>query len=87
MVRRKLDDSPYADLTHRIIGAFFETANELGPGFSERVHQRALQVVLIDKGLSAAIDVPIPVFFRGRCIGRYLADLIVNDTVLVEVKA
>ena len=76
----------HADLTQIIIGACFETANELGVGHTERVTTRALQVVLIDKGLKAEIEVKIPVFFRKRRIGRFFADLVVNDTVLVEVK-
>ena len=77
----------FADLTSTIIGAFFATAKELGPGFSERVCQRSLQVALIDEGLTAEIDVPIRVYFRKRRVGRFFADLVVNETVLVEVKA
>ena len=76
----------HGELTQSIIGACFETANELGSGHTERVTTRALQVVLIDKGLKAEVEVKIPVFFRGRRIGRFFADLVVNETVLVEVK-
>jgi GxxExxY protein len=79
-------DLPHSGLTHTIIGTFFDTAKELGPGFSERVCQRSLQVALIDEGLQAEIDVPIRVYFRGRRVGRFFADLVVNETVLVEVK-
>ena len=79
-------DGPHRELTDAIIGGFYESANELGPGYSERVQTRALQVVLIDKGLKAEIDVPIRVFFRGRRIGRFFADMVVNDTVLLEIK-
>ena len=82
-----LGNSPHRELTEAIIGGFFETANELGPGYSERVNQRSLQIVLIDRGLDARIDVPIRVFFRGRRVGRFFADLVVNETVLIEVKA
>lgn len=81
-----LANPPHWDLTETIIGGFYETANELGPGYPERVHQRSLQVVLIDRGLDARIDVPISVFFRGTLVGRFFADLVVNDTVLIEVK-
>ena len=79
-------EPPHSGLTHTIIGCLYETANELGPGYSERVHTRALQVVLIEKGLKAEIDVPIRVFFRGKLVGRFWADMIVNDTVLLEIK-
>ena len=81
-----MSDLPHRELTEMIIGAFFEMANELGGGYRERVNQRALQVVLIEKGLKAERDVPVRVYFRGKRVGRFLADLIVNDTVLIEVK-
>ena len=77
---------PHAELTHTIIGSLYETANELGPGYSELVITRALQIVLIDKGLKAEMGLPIRVFFRGRRIGRFFADMIVNDIVLLEIK-
>ena len=57
---------PHSDLTEKVIAAFFETASELGCGFSERVYQRSLQVVLLDKCLQAEIDVPVSVYFRGE---------------------
>ena len=79
-------DGRHTDLTSSIIGALYETANELGPGYGERVHVRALQIVLIDRGLKAQIDVPIRVFFRGKRVGSFLADMVVNDTVLLEIK-
>jgi GxxExxY protein len=79
-------NGPHSDLTSAIIGGIYESANELGPGYSERVNTRALQVVLIDRGLEAEINVPIRVFFRGRRIGRFWADMVVNRTVLLEIK-
>ena len=81
-----MSELPHADLTRTIIGALYETANELGPGYGERVHTRALQIVLIEKGLKAEIDVRIRVFFRRKLVGRFFADMIVNDTVLLEIK-
>jgi GxxExxY protein len=81
-----LANSPHRELTETIIGGFFEMANELGPGYSERVNQRSLQIVLIGRGLDAKINVPIRVFFRGKLVGRFFADIVVNDTVLIEVK-
>lgn len=81
-----LMDGPHTDLTKAIIGSLYETANELGPGYGERVHTRSLQIVLIDRGLKAEIDVPIRVYFRGKRVGRFSADMVVNDTVLLEIK-
>ena len=77
----------HGELTGSIIGAFHETHAELGSGFSERVYCNALVIVLVEKGLRVAVEVPIGVQFRGRMIGRFFADIVVNDTVLVEVKA
>ena len=78
---------PHGALTGTIIGAFQETYDELGWGFSERVYCNALVIVLIDRGLRVSAEVPIRVEFRGRLIGRFFADMVVNETVLVEVKA
>lgn len=78
---------PHGELTGSIIQAFHETHGELGSGFSEKVCCNALVIVLVEKGLHIAVEVPIDVQFRGRMIGRFFADVIVNDTVLLEVKA
>lgn len=77
----------HGDLTGRTIEGFLETYHELGSGFSEAVCRNALSVVLTDNGLRVAIDVPIGVQFRGRTIGQFFADMVVNDTILVEIKA
>ena len=77
----------HRDLTGRIIAGFQETHHELGSGFSERVCLNALAIVLTDTGLSICLQVPLTVRFRGKVIGSFLADMVVNNTVLVEVKA
>lgn len=76
----------HAELTGRIIEGFHETFHELGSGFSERVSQAALAIVLTDAGLDVRVEVPLSVMFRGRIIGDFHADMVVNDTVLVEIK-
>ncbi|HXG57209.1 MAG TPA: GxxExxY protein [Vicinamibacterales bacterium] len=78
---------PHAALTEQIIAGFHDTVHELGCGFSERVCQRALQIVLRDKGLLAESDFPMEVLFRGRSIGTFQVDLVVERLVIVEVKA
>jgi GxxExxY protein len=65
---------------------FFETYRELGQGFSEQVLCRALAIVLRAAGLSVLEEAELDVWFRGQCIGRFRADLIVNRTILIEVK-
>ena len=78
---------PHGELTGTIIEAFNETHHELGSGFSEKVCCNALLIVLVEKRLRVAVEVPIDVQFRGRLIGRFFADIVVNNTVLLEVKA
>jgi len=72
--------------TETIIGAAFEVHQELGYGFLERVYQRALQVELIRRRVAAEIEKRIQVQYKGVVVGDYDADLIVADSVAVEIK-
>ncbi len=72
--------------TEKIIGAAFEVHDQLGYGFLERVYQRALQVELIRRGVAAEIERRIRVQYKGVVVGDYDADLIVADSVAVEIK-
>jgi len=72
--------------TEKIIGAAFEVHDQLGYGFLERVYQRALQVELIRRGVAAEIERRIQVQYKGVVVGDYDADLIVADSVAVEIK-
>lgn len=75
------------ELTEAVIGCFFNTYNELGPGFPEFVCRRALAITLVDAGLSVVEEASLPVFFRGRRIVRFQVDMVVNGALLLEVKA
>ena len=74
-------------LAHSVIGAFYEVHSELGFGFLEAVYRRALAVSLVERGHRVAAESAIPVFFRGCTVGDYRADLLVDERLLVEVKA
>ena len=74
-------------LTERIIGVFYNVYNELGDGFLELVYREAMRIALIEAGLKVDTEVSIPVSFRGSVVGVFRADLIVNDVVLIELKA
>ncbi|RMF63905.1 MAG: GxxExxY protein [Calditrichaeota bacterium] len=76
----------FEDITEAIIGSAFEVYNILGYGFLEKVYQRALQVELLRRGHSAAMEHPIKVRFKGVIVGEYEADLLVDEKVLVELK-
>jgi GxxExxY protein len=77
----------HEEITAKIIEACFEVSNELGAGFLESVYQKALTIVLQEKGLEAVNEIPIPVYFRGKVIGNFYADLLVEQKVIVELKA
>jgi GxxExxY protein len=78
---------PFATLTYQIVAAFLQVFRELGHGFSEAVYCRALTVVLLERGFDVLAEHPIPVMFHGEIIGTFEADLVVNQSVIVEVKA
>ena len=77
----------YEELTGQIIEACFEVINELGAGFLESVYQQALLIALAQKGLRARSQAPISVMFRGQSVGEFYADVLVEDKVIVELKA
>jgi len=73
-------------LTERIIGVFYEVYNELGFGFLESVYREAMRIALGQAGLQVEAEVPVPVSFRGRPVGIFRADLVVDGRVVVELK-
>ncbi len=75
------------ELTEKIIKACYEVANELGSGFLESVYLNALLIVLRQIGMKAIPQVRIKVEFRGEIIGEFIADIVVDDKVIVELKA
>lgn len=81
------DKFKYKDISDIILRSFYEVYNELGDGFLESVYENALYIVLIGYGLSVEKQKDISVFFRGNIIGDFKADLIVNEKVIVELKA
>jgi GxxExxY protein len=74
-------------LTDRIIKAFFTVYDTLGFGFPESVYQNALVIELRDADLSASQEHKIQVFYRGQVVGEYVADLLVEGVVVVEIMA
>ena len=77
----------YEELTRKVLSACFEVSNELGCGFLETVYEKALLIALADAGLKAQSQVPLNVFFRKQTVGEFYADIIVEDVVLIELKA
>ncbi len=77
----------HADVTGLILKAFYEVYNYLGCGFLEKVYGNALRIIGKNLGLEVVPQVPIRVFCGDAVIGEYVADCIVNNVVLVELKA
>jgi GxxExxY protein len=65
-------------VTEKIIGVFYEVYHELGFGFLEWVYREAMQIALGQAGLRVEAEVPVPVSFRGKLIGVFRADLVVD---------
>jgi GxxExxY protein len=77
----------HADITEKIIGIFYDVYNELGYGFLECVYEELLVIALNDAGLASRRQLSLPVWFRGRKVGDFRADLLVENSVLLELKS
>ena len=77
----------HKELTEQIIGAAFEVHNVLGYGFLEKVYENALLVELAKRGLKVEAQKPIKVKYKDAIVGDYIADLVVEDKVILELKA
>ncbi len=85
--QRKPFEGKHAGLSDRIIKVFYQVHTELGYGFSEKVYQKAYDIALREAGMNVVEQVPIIVYFRGQLAGEFFADMVVNDTILLELKS
>jgi GxxExxY protein len=77
----------HADITERIVQAFYQVYNTLGYGFLERVYENALAIELRKRGLVVQQQAPVKVYYDGQQVGEYYADLLAENCVIVELKA
>jgi len=77
----------HKDITDKIIRVFYEVYNELGHGFLESVYERSLEIALNSLGLKVCRQIQIPVWFRGKPVGDFTADMLIEACVLLELKA
>jgi GxxExxY protein len=80
-------DLKHGLVTDQILRVFYDVYNELGHGFLESVYHRSLVLALGLRGLEVCSRVPIPVWFRGQQVGHFEADILVDNCVLLELKA
>lgn len=74
-------------LTEKIIACCFAVHNELGPGFPERIYHSALKIAIKEDGLKFESEKEFEVHFKGRKIGKFRCDLVVEDKVIIEIKS
>lgn len=75
------------ELVYAITGCVYEVYRELGHGFLEKVYENALRQELVAQGFAVQNQVPLTVTYKGETVGEYFADLIVDDRVVIELKA
>ncbi|BCU79810.1 GxxExxY protein [Luteolibacter sp. LG18] len=77
---------PHSRLTEKIIGAAMTVHRTLGPGLDEKIYENALCLELAEQSLGFSQQEQFPVFYRGRIVGKLIADLIIENKVIVEAK-
>jgi GxxExxY protein len=77
----------HEELTQKIIKAFYKVYNTLGYGFLEKVYENAIMIELQKMGSRAQRQVPIKVFYDLQLVGEYYADILVDDSIILELKA
>ncbi len=81
------EEYKYKDLTHNIIGCAMKVHNTLGNGFQEVIYQRALAIEMAQNGLNFQRELEMPIFYREEQIGTRRVDFMVEDVIMVELKA
>lgn len=76
----------HEELTGKIIAAAIEVHRKLGPGFLESIYENALMLELCTRGLKVENQVEIPVYYAGEEVGKHRLDLLIEDTIIVELK-
>src|SRR5262249_7462207 len=82
-----LENLLYPDLSYRVVGLAMEVHNRLAYGFLEKVYENALMILLRKAGIKAQQQCPIKVYFEGEEVGSYIADIMVEDSIILELKS
>ena len=77
----------YSDLTEKIIGCAYRVYNTIGSGFLESVYEKCLSIEFEKVGLAAEFQKPVDVYYVKQNVGCFVADIVVNGKVIVELKA
>jgi len=77
----------HQETTSEMLKCFYKVYNTLGFGFLEKVYENALYLEMVNQGLTCNKQVPITVFYKGIAVGEYYADIIVENRIILELKA
>ena len=77
----------YKDLSYKIVGLAMQVHTELGYGFLEKVYENSLMILLRENAIRAEQQVSIKVYFHSQIVGEYVADILVEDCIILELKA
>jgi GxxExxY protein len=77
----------YKELTEKIIGCAYRVYNKMGFGFLESVYEKCLQIEFQNAGLKAQFQQPLTVYYDGKIVGEFIADVVVEDVIVVELKS
>ena len=80
-------DFKHKELTEKIINIFYSVYNKLGYGFLEKIYENAMMIEFKKEGIDAVSQSAIKVFYEGKIIGEYYADILVDNKVIIEIKA
>ncbi|MEW6555746.1 MAG: GxxExxY protein [Elusimicrobiota bacterium] len=80
-------DFKYKELTEKIIKIFYKVYNKLGYGFLEKVYEKTMMIELEKEEIPAIAQYPLTVFYEHQVVGEYLCDILVDNKVMVEIKA
>jgi GxxExxY protein len=80
-------DLLHKEITEKIIKAYYKVYNTLGYGFLEKVYENAMAIELRKMGFEVKLQYPIKVFYESEVIGEYYADIVINDIIVIELKA
>lgn len=82
-----INEPVFKELSYKIVGIAMQVHRELGYGFLEKVYENALMVSFEENNINARQQFPIKVTFHGRVVGDYYADILIDDSVILELKA
>ena len=77
----------YKDLSYKVVGLAMQVHTELGYGFLEKVYENSLMILLTDNEIKAEQQIPIKVQFHNQIVGEYIADILVENCIILKLKA